>query len=152
MRIQEKENRTMSKYQVVVASADAARFFNRRGPLGPLEEFKALTNPDARLPNREIDADAPGRSFDSVGGGRHAVTPEHDPRTQRELLFGKTIAEEIEAQRVAGNFDFIILVAEPKLLGAIRDHLDPVTQRMVLHTVDKNLSHLPPEEIVEHLP
>ena len=142
----------MSRYQVVVASADTARFFHRRGPLGPLTEFRTLTNPEARLPNREIDADAPGRSFDSVGGGRHAVTPEKDPRSQREALFAKTIAGEIEKERVAGNFDFLTLVAEPKLLGEIREHLDPVTRRMILHTVDKNLSHLDPEGIREHLP
>ncbi len=142
----------MSKYQVVVASADTARFFNRKGPLGPLEEFKTLTNPEARLYNRDIDADAPGRSFDSVGGGRHSVTPEHDPKSQKEMLFGKAIAEEIEAQRRDGNFDFITLVAEPKLLGEIREHLDPVTQRMILHTVDKNLAHLDPEAIRERLP
>ena len=48
-----------------------------------LVELEMLEHPERRLKSQSMDADRPGRSFESAGMQRHAVSREVDPKKKR---------------------------------------------------------------------
>ena len=49
--------------RIVVADHAGVRFFDASGPRPALREAGSLDNPEARLPDRELKSDRPGRVF-----------------------------------------------------------------------------------------
>jgi protein required for attachment to host cells len=108
---------------ILVADGSQARRFCNDGPgrgVAPLSD-DLLTG--RNLPGREIMSDRPGRTFDSVGQGRHAKEPRADPRAVEKRRFAHTLAAILEDGLNQGRFDCLVLVAPPRTLGLLRDEL-----------------------------
>ena len=142
----------MSKLYVLVADSAVARIFTARGPDGPLNEVESLSHTASRLHERDLASDRPGRTFDSVGGGRHAKELEVSPKEEEAVRFAEQLAERMHAGRTAGEFDRLMVVAAPRYLGLLREKLDPATRALVGFELDKDLTRHIPEEIRSHLP
>lgn len=142
----------MDKHWIVVAADGRARIFESRGRSGHLEEIFDLANPTARLPARSIDAQAPGRSFDRVGSGRHSMEPRSEPRAIARERFAGEIAETLRDGWQEGRFDNLYVIAEPKMLGVLRDILDPTLRKHLAGEVPGNLVTEPVDTIRAHLP
>ncbi|GAB4359780.1 MAG: hypothetical protein Kow0073_18810 [Immundisolibacter sp.] len=133
----------MSKTMIlVVADKSRARLFKADTPLGPIKEIEAFNHPEGRLPTRELVSDAPGRTFDSAGQGRHAMENDIDPRRQEALRFAGELAERLESGRVRQEFDCLGLVAAPQFLGLLREALTDACRAKVCLEVDKDLTPL----------
>ena len=137
---------------VVVADSAAARLFRALSPTGPLEEFEAYAHGEGRAHARDLVTDEPGRSFDSVGVGRHAMEPRVDPKEQEKAGFAKMIAERVRAARAKGECHRVFLVAPPEFLGHLRASLDGETRRLVQGEFGLNVVRLRPEQIRAKLP
>ncbi len=61
-------------------------------------------------PSRDINADKPGRTFDSSGTGRHAKEPPSDPHRMEKRKFAGKITGILEARLQKKNFDRLVLV------------------------------------------
>lgn len=142
----------MDKHWIVVAADGQARIFESRGRNGHLEEIFDLANPTARLPAHSIDAQAPGRSFDRVGSGRHAMEPRSERRAIARERFAAEIAETLRGGWQEGRFDNLYVIAEPKMLGVLRDILDPTLRKHLAGEVPGNLVTEPVDTIRAHLP
>lgn len=142
----------MAKIWIVAAGGGRARIFESAARAGPLTELRNLTDPSARQRARDIDTDAPGRSFDSFGRGRHAMAPRSERRQQNLQRFAADIADVLNRERRADRFDKLYLLAEPKLMGLLRAALDDATRSLVAGEIDRNLSVRSPETIRAHLP
>lgn len=137
----------MSRTMVVVADRVQARLFLKNEPRASLEPAGELDNPDGRKRNQEIDTDRPGQVSSATGGAPHALE-RHEPAHERAASnFAREIARHLEKARNENAFDAVILVAEPGFLGMLRGSLDPVTAKHVRSTVDRDLSHLPANEL-----
>jgi protein required for attachment to host cells len=143
---------SVSKLCVLVADSAVARIFTARGPDGPLNEVESLSHTASRLHERDLASDRPGRTFDSVGGGRHAKELEVSPKEEEAVRFAEQLAERMHAGRTAGEFDRLMVVAAPRFLGLLREKLDPATRALVGFELDKDLTRHIPEEIRSHLP
>lgn len=77
---------------VVVADSGRARSFavDARYHLG--SEIETLENPEARLYQRELITDRPGRTFDRAGEGRHAMAADVTHKDREALDFAKRLA------------------------------------------------------------
>ncbi len=143
----------MKNTWVVVADQVRARIFVASGPRGELEELDNLVHPEGRLSGREINSDRPGRAFDSMGAGRHAMDKRHSPQQQEAVRFAHTVAAQIAARHGQGAFDRLVIVAPPRFLGLLREMLPAAVAQCTVLTVDKDLVQLKrPEEIRKHLP
>jgi protein required for attachment to host cells len=100
-------------------------------------------HPEGRLKNRDIDADKPGRAFDSHGQGRHALERERMPTEQ--------LAGMLDEGRVRERYDQLVLVAEPRFLGWLRDALSPETTQRVVASLDKDLGEVDLHELPKRL-
>ncbi len=141
----------MSRTWILLGHRTGARIFENPGPgkgLAPVEE---IPHPQGRLKNQDFDADKPGRAFDSHGTGRHALQRAHSPVEQAAILFAKQLAERLEQARVAGRYERLVLVAEPRFLGWLRAALSPETAQRVVASVDKDYAELEARELSERL-
>lgn len=136
---------------VVVAASARARIFSVSGIGGKLHEIADLTHPRARLHDRELSSDRPGRSFDSHGQGRHAMEGTTSARGHESHLFAVEIADYIDRGRREENFDSLILVALPKFLGQLRSALSKAARDVLVGELHKNLVEIDTETLVHHV-
>ncbi|MES1943607.1 host cell attachment-required protein [Salinisphaera sp. PC39] len=142
----------MGNIWILAAGGGKARLFEADGRNAPLHEIRTLTDTAVRQRSGDIQADAPGRSFDRRGPGRHAMVPRQDPTRERARHFAAEIADVLDEGRREGRYTRLYLLAEPRLLGQLRDALDTTTRTLVAGEVDKDLSARSAETIRAHLP
>jgi protein required for attachment to host cells len=87
-----------------------------------------------------------------VGGARHAVGGENDPRQQEAVRFARRIARRLDDARRRDEFEELIVVAGPPFLGLVRSEMSRPTRERVVHEVRKDLVHGPVEALYRHLP
>jgi len=132
---------------IVVASASHADIYARKKRFSALEVVHRLTEPDARAKERDLSSDAPGRSFNSHGSGRHAMEPDHTAREHLRGDFARRIAADVESGRAAGHFQHLMIVASPDMLGALRGHLSDAARRLVSLEISKDMTAMGPGAI-----
>lgn len=137
---------------IVVADSARARIFEPAAQGRALEQVRELLHPGSRAHERELTTDRPGRSFDSEGPGRHAMSESVSPKEHEAWKLCKELADEIEKARAQGRFDRLVLVAAPSFLGELRKTLSDQTMRLVVGDMDSNLASMDAANILEHLP
>ena len=142
----------MARNWVVVADSASAKIFSVATPTAKLEEIETLEHPEGRLRARDIDADRPGRSFQSAGTKRHGMERPTAAKKQTVTVFARQVAARLESARLQNGLAKLILVAAPEFLGLLRDNLSAETRALVLAEFDLNLTAMKPSEIRAHLP
>ena len=136
---------------ILVAHRGGARLFENHGPGKGLQLVEDIPHPEGRLKSGEINADKPGRAFDSFGAGRHSLSQEHEAADQVSLMFAKHLCDKLEKARAENRFGGLVLVAEPRLLGELRAALDKPTTALVSATLDKDLVGVENRDIPKRL-
>ncbi len=139
------------KTWIVVADGARARIFLNKGPGTGLVPALDHDLTGSTLTSHEIGSDRPGVTFSSAGPGRHAMAPRTDPQQHAEHEFIKQVAKAIKGGLDQHAFEQIILVAPPKALGDLRADLDPRALKLVTSELHKDLTHLSPHQLGEHL-
>jgi protein required for attachment to host cells len=99
---------------------------------------------------KDIMADKPGRSFASHGGGRRsAMAYGSDPLEEDERVFARQVLALLESHRLASDFERLAIIAEPGVLGRLRQEMPARLRELVVAEVPKNLLHLTPRELPE---
>jgi protein required for attachment to host cells len=135
---------------LVVANSSLARIFKIEKK-HELKEIATLEHPESRLHNLDLVSDKPGRDFESAGIGRHSLEPKVLPKRQEFAIFAKTIANYLESAHQQGEFETLYLAASPSLLGLLRQALSPHIAKLIKGESDKDMTHLPPQQIPAHL-
>jgi protein required for attachment to host cells len=64
-----------------------------------------------------------------------------------ELAHGAAVAEWLNAKAIAGEFEDLVVIADPKTLGEMRRHYHPELQKRLATELDKALAHEPLDKI-----
>ncbi len=102
------------------------------------------------MPDRMFYRDRAGRSF--KGGGRR--TSAQDRESRRELeegRFAKQMAERLNEGFRDHESERLAIVASPKALGHVREHLNSRVKKGVVGSSSKNLTQANREAIKQHL-
>ena len=158
----------MDKDWIVVANQAGAKIFTLAPPAPRLKDLQApplsteapsrlvereaLEHPEGRLRSQAINADRPGRSFESAGAKRHAMTREVDPKKQEAIVFAQSVADHLENARRKEEVARLVLIAAPEFLGLLRDAMTVELRRLVVAEFSLDLAHMSPQEIRAHLP
>ncbi|WP_405231498.1 host attachment protein [Lentisalinibacter salinarum] len=108
---------------VVVADRRCAEFYTQKQRFS---EPKPLFTLQASAVEGAVPAEAsdqPGESFDSHGQGRHKMEPPTTLREDAATVFADAIAERMEETMSREKLDGLIVIAEPKLLGLLREEI-----------------------------
>jgi len=141
----------MQQTWVIVADSSRARIFARPGKTAELTEVDDLVHPESRSLTHNLVSDRPGRTFNSRGSTRHAKQPKHSPHEVEMDDFAQELARRLERDRKKGKFQQLILVAGPRFIGRIHQHLSPATAALVKRELHKNLVHRSEKTIRTHL-
>jgi len=99
-------------------------------------------------PTREQGADKPGRTNESTGFRRSSMeTP--DWHQIAEDRFIDAMAQMMDRDLKAGDFETLIVVAPPVALGEYRKAVSPGVARVTLLELDKDLTKHPNAEIAK---
>lgn len=131
---------------VLIADGEKALFLENQGdddyPFLEVFREESQDNP----PDREQSANRPGRFQDGPGPHRSAVddTDWHELAKDR---FAADLADLLYKKAHANKFERIVLVADPKTLGELRDQLHQAVTDKVVGEVAKTLTNHPVDEI-----
>jgi len=148
------------RIRVVVADQAEASFYDLQHRDDPPQLTGHLTDPLARLHDRDLISDRPGRKFDHapLSGGRrgatahHATGGEESPRRQEAVGFAHRIAAQLERAQRDDEFDRLVVMAPPGFLGVLRKALPQAVRASVVAEVDKDLVHQTAAAVRSHLP
>jgi protein required for attachment to host cells len=141
----------MSRFRILVADQAEAVFYDLPSLEAVPHEVLRVSDPAAHLHDRDLVSDRPGRAYESVGGARHAIEREADPRQRAAERFAKRIARRLDETRRKGEFEQLIVIAGPPFLGMLRAAMSRPTRGLVAHEIRKDLVHGPVEVLREHL-
>ena len=136
--------------RIVIADGEHARFV-QPDTNNTLRTISALDSAAAHLRSRDIGTDRPGRSFESAGGARHAVGPQHDLHALEKERFVRLVAEEINVASASDEFDELLLVAPPRALQGLDAALDAAARTKLVGSLEKDLTKTPDHELWPHL-
>jgi protein required for attachment to host cells len=91
-------------------------------------------------PSREQGTDAPGRAYSSVGE-IHSAVEETDWHELEKERFAVSIAERINKAALSNEFNQIVIVAPPKILGDLRREFAKETETKILAEIPKDLTN-----------
>jgi protein required for attachment to host cells len=131
---------------LLVADSARARLFGvdrRQRAFEPLGEW---SDDVAAGKVQDIEADRPGRTFDSAGHGRHAMEPPSSPKGIAKSRFCAMLADTLAGKAKANGFDELHVIAAPRTLGELRELLDPAVKARIAGEEAKDLTqHTKPE-------
>ncbi|MGQ4877784.1 host attachment protein [Billgrantia sp. LNSP4103-1] len=136
----------MSTY-IVVADAARARVFTRDAL--KLEEKENLVHAEGRLHEGDLVTGTTGSVDESTSATRRASRGDSVALDHEAEIFAKQIAERLYKARVENSMDKLILVAPPRFLGVLRNKLDAPSSKLIIHTLDKDLSKASLNDIQE---
>lgn len=143
----------MPRYRIVVADSRHADFFDLAAPGAPLEKLTTLPNPYHARFDRDIGADAPGRTMrrTSLGVRRTALEGRTPLKEQASERFAKLLADQVARDVRANSFDGLVLVVAPRFLSQLKRRLPPSARDQVIAEVPQNLSDLPRLELQKRI-
>ncbi|MEI6564226.1 MAG: host attachment protein [bacterium] len=150
----------MSKYIIVVADAHRARMFTLKESLTPetessphLVEQECLVNPKKKKNGAQSRGIGISGRSRTASGASYAFDDHHSKREQDELRkFTSTIVKESLKQIKKADAHWLVLVAEGKTLGLLRDTLAGIkTKGLTIHECDRELTSETPAKIQDLL-
>jgi protein required for attachment to host cells len=146
--------------RVVVADQSEARFYDAPGAAMKMKLIDTLTDPIARLHDRDLGSDKPGRVFDrapSPGQRRgavshHSTAGERSPRKHEAMEFARRIVHQLEAEHRTGTVSRLVVMAGPAFLGLLRELMPKSLQEIMVAEVCKDLVHEDDSGVLAHIP
>ena len=142
----------MSNILVIAADNTCARIFKATSSKGPLNELEVLVHPENRLHEADLTSDRRGSTFSSHGYGSRNYSKHTDTKDQGIKEFVKEINEYLTKLEAKNEFKQLIIIAAPKLLGALKKKLNGSIKNNIIYELNKNITKLSADEIRTHLP
>ncbi|MBE0453861.1 host attachment family protein [Roseovarius autotrophicus] len=131
---------------VLVADGDKALFLENvtdaQAPNLVVRRVEEQDNPA----NRDQQSDRPGRMPD-VGPGQRSGMEEADWHRLGKERFAAEMADILYRLAHRGAFDRLVLVAPPRTLGALREHLHKEVAQRVVAEIGKDLTNHPGDKL-----
>jgi len=136
---------------ILVADGARARVLASEGPGQGLHDAFDRDFVGEHELMREMVSDKPGRTQGSADSSHHAMGPKTEWHRFEKHQFAKRMAELLEKEAMANAYDHLVLVAPPQALGDLRAELGSHAQKKVTGELDKDLTHVPVNDLPQHL-
>jgi protein required for attachment to host cells len=139
-----------AKTWVLVADGAKALFFHNIGDSEFINLKAMVVVNEPHAPTRDLGTDRPGRSYESAGHGRSAVS-HPDLHAQAEESFLRRLALQLGDLVVEHGIERLVVVAPPRALGVLRKQVSPGVAALVAAWVDKDYVKMSTPDIERHL-
>ncbi len=134
---------------VLIADGEKALFMRNEGDEKYLnlqvEQREEQDNP----PNREQAANRRGRMSD--GTNHKSAVEDTDWHQLAKDRFAADISDILYKKAHKGDFEKLVIIADPSTLGEIRSHIHQEVSNKVIGEIDKNLTNHPIDKIEQML-
>ena len=136
--------------RIVVADERQANFFDLWKPRGPLFACGSVENPTAGMKDMDLETDREGRRFGGTQGVAHAgnqaghhhgVNGERSTERHEMSQYARAVARKIDEGRRKHEFDRLVIVAGPRMLGLLRQELPDTCRGVIAGEIPKDLLH-----------
>lgn len=136
---------------ILVADGARARILANEGPGKGLHDAMDRDFIGSHERMRDMVSDKPGRQQESAQtGARSAMEPTTDWHRMEKSQFAKMMADILEKAALANSYERLVLVAPPQCLGDLREALGKHAKERVIAEFDKDLTHVPENELPQH--
>ncbi len=111
---------------------------------------QSFEHPESREHVAELESDRPGLTMQG-GTERRAALEHTSPKETEARHFAAEIARTLTEGRRTARFDALVLTAAPRFLGLLRAELPESVTERVRTTLDKDYTHLAPEQLQAQL-
>ena len=144
----------MTAFTIVVADTRHAKLFELSGPERVLRPLETLQNEFTARHDTDLGADAPGHVMvrsgargSGAGSRRTALQAKQTHKQHATQRFARQLAERITLAAHNGQGGGVVLVAAPRFLAEMRDHLPKSAQRHIVHELPRDLVDLPVDQL-----
>jgi protein required for attachment to host cells len=146
--------------RLVLADLAEARFYELEEIGGAMRLVGELRNPSARLHERDLVSDRPGRVFDRAAKdvsrrgavAHHATGGEETSKHHAAVTFASHVVQALQSAQNNHEFDRLVLAAGPQFMGMLRAAMPKHLADLVVAEVTKDLVHEPENRVLAHLP
>jgi protein required for attachment to host cells len=138
--------------RVLVADEREVNFFDAKSAVAPLQMCGTMVNESATLRDRELETDRGGSSMNRGAPGKHGIDGERSSKRHFMELFARNVARAVDDARARNEFDRLVIVAGPRMLGLLRDALPESTRSIVAAEIPKDFVHADPSVIRDVVP
>ena len=135
---------------IVACSGSTARLWLATSRFGDWQPLIEMLHPESATREGDLTSDRPGRTFDSFGSGRHAMSQPQSAHEQQLSRFADEIASYVNAGIANGDFKNLVLLAAPGFLGHLRSKLSDRATKATVLTAPKNITSLDATRIREY--
>ena len=135
---------------IVACSGTTAKLWLSTSRFGEWRALVEMQHPESATRERDLVSDRPGRSFDSFGSGRHAMSQSQTAREQELMRFAEQVADYVNKGIANGDFQSLVLLAAPGFLGHLRNELSSAATNATVLTASKNITSLDVNQIREY--
>lgn len=132
---------------IVACSAARARFWKSTSRFGDWKLLAEMQDEAATRAESDFASDRPGRSFDIVGKGRHALSQPDSGQDHQALVFARQVADYLNNAIAESAVSELVIIASPRFLGYLRSELSDTALRAIALAEPRNLSDLDEKEI-----
>ena len=137
---------------VLTANRSFAKLYQVTNLGRDFQEILHIDHPDGKRKGSEIYSDRPGRAFDSVGGGRHALTNHVDVHQHDQQVFTKRLAQLLQEGLDNKSYDTLAIVAPSHFLGDLNMVVSEAVKKKILKEIAKDLPEgLTEKDRINHL-
>jgi protein required for attachment to host cells len=137
--------------RIVVADERQAAFYDLFRPSGPLEVVGGVENEAGGKRDFDLESDRPGRRSGGMGQ-HHDVDGERSSAHHELTLFARAVAHRLYEERNRREFDKLVLMAPPKMLGMLRQAMPSTCKDAIASEIAKDLLHRGADAIIGAVP
>lgn len=137
---------------IMIANSNLARIYsfqtlNSHNSFNLVEE---LIHPQSRKRSLDLATDKPG-SYKSGLSARGTYASAHEPKEVEIDAFATKLANLINKNRAANQFEKLIIVAPAHFYGLLGKHLNKTTKKFLKKIIQKDYTAIPANELYETL-
>lgn len=132
---------------MLVADGVCGRLFKVDRKSKKLVEVRKFQSSEGRLHEKELCSDAPGRTFDREGRGRHVIEEGDKNKAQSKEQFAHKLVMYLRKQHQVEKINRLFVVAPSKILGYIAHELNKLSCNYDVTKIAKEITSLSPDEI-----
>lgn len=133
---------------LVMANSNNCRIYSFHKIRKEILLIKELNHQQSKYPDRDLVVDRPGRyKLNSTMKGAYAYHT--DPKENEIDKFSREIARELNLNRKLNQFQKLILISPPHMIGRIHQHLDDQVINTIINNINKDYQNRTDNEVIK---
>ena len=129
----------MNTIWILVANQAEAQIYSANRLPGGLTLIYTMRHEEGAAHARDLTSDGPGRVHDRMGSARHSMEPDTGVKEEERRRFVKEMVDWLKAAHLKGEFDQLVLLAAPAVLGVIRKAVTGDLAKAVIKEIPKDV-------------